>query len=1335
MATLLFHRPARTYPEPPARGEMVLVAPPTEPEPQGKLAIVMQAVLPLVMSMGSLAFVFLYPSGLLLRIIFIGVALLGGVGSILTAVTQSRSHKRARKRDRVRYTEYLRDREQRLTGMAELQRAFEERFHPRPADLASVVVSRTCLWERRASDRDFLHTRLGVGSVPLLTAAKLDVDDNPMVQHDAQLLARAQDIVDRFTDLANAPVTVPLAAMGSIAVIGNRGRGRALVRAMLAQMTVSHAPDDLSIAVYLPSEARQEWEWLKWLPHVRNPNSQTLAGAPPECLLSDDVGMFARLLGGQLRPRIDQSRRTRGRDEAPSAFNHQVVVIDGYTPRAPIAQLALLNEALPLAHGCAATFICLVDELGDEPSHVSARIEIDDEAHLELTEASADGRRIRAVTADQLDVANAEAIARAMAPLRLQERRSQREFSENVRLLDLLGLESAANTDPHRTWRPRSRNELMQVPLGIRADGDSVFLDLKEAAEGGMGPHGLVVGATGSGKSELLRTLVTGLAVNHPPDILSFVFVDFKGGAAFADLAELPHVAGMITNLSTDLSRVDRMYSALIGEQDRRQRLLREAGNVDGIKEYQIRRASDPTMTPMPYLMIVVDEFGELLANRPDFLDLFVGIGRVGRSLGMHLLFATQRLEEGRIRGLEGHLRYRICLRTFSPQESQTVLGTPDAYHLPSFPGAGYFKVDTTTYMRFKTALITSPFRPGAQMSTSRPSVQPFTGIQGSSAAFVDNSGGSAGPGDSGETTTEMEVAISRLVDLGKALSPPVHQVWLPPLDPIVTLDQTLALARQRHALPHADDRRPFGLLRVPLGIVDKPQAQDQDAMVVDFAGSAGHVAIVGAPQSGKSMFLRALMASFMLTHTPEDVQFYCIDLGGGTLHSLENAPHVGAVCGKLEREKVRRVVREMQSIIEERELLFRKHAIDSISTFRRMRLDGTLPATALGDVFLLVDNWGQLRVEFDELDNDIGNLLVTGLGYGVHVVLTAGRWNDIRANYRDNIATRLELRLNDPLESELGRNFSMALPTNVAGRGIMAGGLQFQIAVPRMDGQQETSRLNQAVERLVANVLERWQGSNPAPQTKMLPSVIRPAELPVPRRDGPRGVPVGIEEFRLEPVYLDLFGSESHFLLLGDSEAGKTSVIRLWMHQLMARHTPDEVQFVLVDYRRGLLDSAEGPYIRQYAATANLAKDAVEDLRMTLVGRLPPPDVTRDALINRSWWSGPECVVFVDDYDLVASPMGNPLAPLVDFLAQGRDVGFHLVLARRVGGSARSAFETVFQRIKELSSPGLIMSGDPTEGPLIGTQRAAALPVGRGYLVRRQQRTALVQIAHMPPR
>ena len=247
------------------------------------------------------------------------------------------------------------------------------------------------------------------------------------------------------------------------------------------------------------------------------------------------------------------------------------------------------------------------------------------------------------------------------------------------------------------------------MPIGVSEHGDAVELDINEAARNGMGPHGLCVGATGSGKSEFLRTLILGMITAHPPEVLNLVLVDFKGGATFLGLDRVRHVSAIITNLADEAHLVARMQDALAGEMNRRQELLRAAGHFANVADYEHARSQGLTMPPLPALFIVVDEFSELLSQHPEFAELFVAIGRLGRSLGMHLLLASQRLDEGRLRGLETHLSYRICLKTFSASESRAVLGVPDAYHLPSSPGAAYLKTASGELVRFQTAFVSAP--------------------------------------------------------------------------------------------------------------------------------------------------------------------------------------------------------------------------------------------------------------------------------------------------------------------------------------------------------------------------------------------------------------------------------------------------------------------------------------------------------------------------------------------------------------------------------------------------------------------------------------------------
>ena len=262
--------------------------------------------------------------------------------------------------------------------------------------------------------------------------------------------------------------------------------------------------------------------------------------------------------------------------------------------------------------------------------------------------------------------------------------------------------------DPRTLWNARSTWDHLRVPIGVNERGQPVELDLKESAQGGMGPHGILIGATGSGKSELIRTLVLALAMTHSSEKLNLVLVDFKGGATFLGLDGLPHLSAMITNLADELPLVDRMQDALQGELVRRQELLRKHGH-SSMHEYERARAAGAPLDPLSTLVIIVDEFGELLATKSEFTDLFVMIGRLGRSLGVHLLLASQRFEEGRIHTLETHLSYRIGLRMFSAMESRSVIGTSDAYEQPLPPGTGYLRTDTTTLVKFRGAYVSGP--------------------------------------------------------------------------------------------------------------------------------------------------------------------------------------------------------------------------------------------------------------------------------------------------------------------------------------------------------------------------------------------------------------------------------------------------------------------------------------------------------------------------------------------------------------------------------------------------------------------------------------------------
>jgi S-DNA-T family DNA segregation ATPase FtsK/SpoIIIE len=484
---------------------------------------------------------------------------------------------------------------------------------------------------------------------------------------------------------------------------------------------------------------------------------------------------------------------------------------------------------------------------------------------------------------------------------------------------------------------------------------------------------------------------------------------------------------------------------------------------------------------------------------------------------------------------------------------------------------------------------------------------------------------------------------------------------------------------------------------------VDKPFEQRRDLLWLRLDSAAGHVAVVGGPRSGKSNALRTLVTGLALTHTPAEAQVYCLDFGGGALHGLRELPHVGGVAGRQDTAAVRRTVGEIDTLLADRE----------------RRAAGVTGSDS--HVFLVVDGWSTLRAEYEDLEATVTDLATRGLSYGVHVVATASRWMDFRPAIRDLFGSRLELRLGDPADSAVARRAAANVPERSPGRGITAESLHFLTAVPALAGGEPAD--------LVKAIASGWTGP-PAPRVRLLPPVVDHASVAHAGKGA--AIPIGIAESDLRPVLLD-FAAEPHFLLFGDAECGKSSFLRALATTITRRFTPDQARIILVDYRRSLLGTVATGHLIGYGTAAAQARELTESVAGYMRARLPGPDVTPEQLRARNWWTGPDCYVLVDDYDLVAAGPDNPVMPLLDHLAQARDVGLRLVLVRRSGGAGRALYDPVIQRLRELSSPGLVMAGDREEGALLGSVRPGPLPPGRGWLVTRREGVRLVQLAHLP--
>ena len=1079
--------------------------------------------------------------------------------------------------------------------------------------------------------------------MPIACPLELALSEDPLTEYKPELYEQAKQLVDRFRFVDDLSVVASLADASVITVTGARDRIAGLARAILAQAAALRTPGDLRIMTYFEPEHEPDWGWLKWLPHVRSGRGQERqrVATGPSLLLAEDIESLSRLLEEHVQPRLEQLRRIESSTNADSRSvavdaPELLLVLDDFHAGSAIARMPLIRELATRGQKLKVRTICLVSEDAAEPPEAALRIVVPTPAGAVLERTGPHGYRVGPMVLDELGAAAAETLARELAPLRLEERAASIDLAAEIRLTDLLD----EPTGP------------LCAPIGLTEDGDRLVLDLKQAADGGMGPHGLIVGATGSGKSELLRTIVASLAASHSAEELCFVFVDFKGGAAFAELAGLPHAAGMITNLQHDLSLVDRMHAALFGEQQRRQSLLRAAGNVDDIGAYRALQASDPSLPPLPHLLLIVDEFGELLANRPEFIDLFLAIGRVGRSLGMHLLLSSQRLEEGRLRGLEDTFATGSAYGPTRPRRARACSGRPTRSCCRRFR-LGYISVDTDVYERFKTALVTTPHddgraaRDGALVETFE-----LAGRNGYAPAIEQRDE----PG-----ATELDVLVQRLRERHDA-GHRVHQVWLDPLPARQPLSEVLDSAPWwSPASADSAAVTPAGL-RACIGLLDRPSEQRQDPFALDLAGVGGHLAVIGAPQTGKSTLLRTLLAALMVTYRPSELRAYALDFGGGLLRAFGAAPHFGGVAGKRDPERVRATISQIRAMIHEREACFRELGIDSMAEARERRRTGDLTPEQAADVLLIIDNWAALLREYEDLTEDLTELAAAGLHHGVHLVVTAGRWAEIRPAIREAFGTRLELRLNDPMESDFGRKVAESVPADAPGRGVTPDGLHFQVALPRIDGRAETAGLSEAIGELARTLADKWDGS-PATPVRVLPELVSLEDLP---QSPGGGLVLAIEELTLAPVALDLAGADQHLLVLGDAGSGRTSALRTVAHAMARTFSPDQAQLVAIDFRRGLADLSGLPLPCRLISRPPQVEEILAELRELTIERLRALDQDGGA-----GWSGPDVYILVDDYDLISGLPLNPLSTLGDLIFQGRDAGIHVVLARSSGGAS----------------------------------------------------------------
>jgi S-DNA-T family DNA segregation ATPase FtsK/SpoIIIE len=1008
---------------------------------------------------------------------------------------------------------------------------------PDPATLLDAALRRRArLWERRRSDPDHLTLRVGTADRP----SGVTIEDPRELEHLRSVAREAHAV----------PVTVDLPGCGVVGIAGPDEDARPLASWLVAQIGVLQSPRDVEVVLLTSPSGADHWSWLRWLPHAR-----PAGAASCSTRVGHDAEGVARRLA-ELTTVIETRRRAQrdSRGTAPDGPD-VVVVIDGARRLRALPGLVAVLADGPSVRVWS---ICVDVDERSLPEECVAVVAVGAHRHRVATQRAAS---VQEVLADELPDGWHDAVARAVAPLvEVEDGGAGGGLPAASRLLDVLDLDRPDGPSVLARWRrlgPTTR-----VVLGESIDGP-FSVDLRTD-----GPHALVAGTTGSGKSELLQTLVASLAASNAPDAMTFVLVDYKGGAAFRDFASLPHTVGTVTDLDGHL--VERALTSLRAELHRREVVLAEAGAKD-IEDHAELTARGSTTTPLPRLLIVIDEFAAMVRELPDFVTGLVDVAQRGRSLGIHLVLATQRPTGVVSADIRANTALRVALRVTDPSESTDVIDAPDASGISkSTPGRAFVRLGAGALLPFQAGRVGGR-APGTAVVEDGPvwSCLPSWATTGSAPLHPPEEA----LAEAHELTdlVQLVAAASAAHDLHGGPLP--HRPWIDALPPVVLLDGLGAPA------PAPETGQRAAVSSLPFGLEDHPARQLRRPAVLDL-DTEGHLFVVGAPRSGRSQVLRALAASIADRTSCADVHLYGIDCGSGALLPLTALPHTGAVVQRTEVDRARRLLsRLVQETLRRQDVLARQGHGGVVEQRR-----ASPPGARLPHLVLMIDRWEGFTASLGELDHgepveQVTFLLREGAGVGVHVVLTGDR-QLVTGRLGAMVEHKLVLRLSDRSDYGLAGLSPRSLPDHIGdGRGFTAEtAVETQVALLAVDpaaGAQADS--------LTA------RGASATERDRQVPQSSRPFRLE--RLDGPvcfdeawaRRSPepgpdamlamVGLGGDDMGVVGPDLAAGSGTFLVVGPGRSGRSTVLTTMARSLLAQG----VELVVVAPRASPLRQLDG--------------------------------------------------------------------------------------------------------------------------------------------------------------
>ncbi|MDY7078823.1 MAG: type VII secretion protein EssC [Chloroflexota bacterium] len=1319
----VFDRGPRQHPELPA-GEIEIPAPtsaPTEPSfswvsvllPAGATVVGLGVMIAASASQGSNPLLVVGSATMMLA---------SYSATLINHFVQKRAYRQKLQEREQKYQALLQHHRKELDGLRDQQRVALCQNDPAPSECLGIVErqERRWLWARAPGDDYFLILRLGLGKQAFRVRVKAPKQQSPLEPD--PLIQAAQDMVTGFAKIPQVPIGLPLRQAGVAGLAGPRDVVLHAVRSLAIQIATHHSPHDVKIVAVYPAGEADDWDWLRWLPHVWSDdrNHRFLAREPRTA--HDLLTSFYDLLN---------RRRLRAQSDRDSTSPHPLpyLVIFLADPRLTEGE-AILPLLLRQGPALGAFPIFLADRVEALPKGCQAMAEVGP-GQPRLTTRVPDSTSLP-YTPDRSPRELAGRLSRTMAPIRMKLS-TEKGIPTTVTLLEALGAERVEDLDILGNWKTNDPYRSMAVPLGMRTGGELQYLDLHEPGskpdpQRGHGPNGLVAGTVGFGKSEILLSLIAGLAVNFHPHEVVFVLLDFKGGGMANAVQGLPHVVNAITNLELDF--VPRALTSLEAEIEKRERLFEKAG-VSHIDDYMALYRQQKVKEILPYLVLIVDEFTVLKDKRPEDMRRFVMVAVKGRALGFRMILATQKPAGVVSDQIDANTRFRLCLRVTRPEDSQEMIKRPDAASLTS-AGQAFVRVgDDEVFELFQSAWSGAPYTPAGYVASDPHEIVEVT-LDGSRHPLRL----SPKPTVVQAAGKQLDAVIAHIQETAQreGILPLRRKPWLPPLPEQVTLEGV----RLAEGWDGQTWQPASGWLAPVVGLVDDPAHQHQGPLRLDLG--EGHLAAYGAPGTGKTTFVQTLITSLALTYSPRDVNLYLLDFGGRLLAMFDPLPHVGGVVLADEDEELDRLLGYLLREMKSRKNLFAEAGVGTLTAYRSATGE-SMPA-----IVVILDNYSGFDKKFPNPE-DLApwvQIFREGGNLGIHMVITANRPSAVKYKISGNITLAVALELTDPGEYSMvvGRTGGMVL-VPLPGRGLVKGKppLEFQTAFP-VAGDTEAER-TAALKNLIEQMAQGWSGP-PARPIPMLPEVVPLDDLlppgdawPPPPDDGSLAVPVGLDVDDLEPVTVDLWDGP-HFLITGPLESGKTTFLQTWLLALAERFSPEQLHLYLADFRRvGLFPLRRLPHVRAYVTDDDQLGDALAEISRALQERRQARDEARrevEGLLDERAFMAryPALVMAVDDLDTFkAEAQSSDLERLEQVIGE-RKLGFYLILA---GASTdlSSAHEGWVRALMELQTGFLLGSSDDSQLlnlSLPYAEKNNLLPPGQGYYARRRRRHRKVKVA-----